>query len=217
ELLGSTGGTLVSMGTKVSSRMLEKYKGAADTIDRVAFLVSTPIVIKFHYFEDIGYMQCFNGDCCEYDSQPAKIRYLFPIIKYHSNQKGACTADCGYEVMVFSASQDMYASMITLHETSIEDGGEGISQYDYKIQCTDVQYQKLTLSATQKSIWKDRQDIADDLKDRWDVIVKNISKAIAKSVSPKNFAELMSDAAIEEDDDIAEAVITDTAKFYEED
>lgn len=218
ELLGGGSGVVVAMGTKVSTRMLEKYKGTEEGIDRVAFIIDTPIVIKFHYFgEDagnMGYIQCFNGDCCEFDPSPAKVRYLFPIIKYHSNQKGACSVDCDYEVQVLSAGQDLYAALVTAHETSIEDGGSGITQFDYKIQCTDAQYQKLTFTATQKSVWKERPDIIADIKEKWEAIAKNITKAIAKPISPANFAEIMNDSGIEEEEDVID--VTDTGKYYEE-
>lgn len=219
ELLGGTGAEVVAMGTVINSKVVEKYKAVAGRVDRIAVLVDTPVVTKFHYIDDVGYVICFGGACCDADPSPAKVRYLFPIIKYQGDEKGRISKSCGYEVQVLSVGKETYESLVAIHETSIEEEGTGITQFDLKINCTDEQYQKLNFTPTTSSTWRTRPDMIEDIKERWKTITTHMTKAIARTMTPAQFAEAMGEIEeVDEDDDfIEEGKLIDTNDYYEDD
>lgn len=212
-LLGGTA-QVVSLGTKVGNRFLEKYKGKEGIKDRIAFITTNPVVIKFHYIPDVGYIQCFGGACCEEDESEAKVRYLFPIIQYKKVEGKKLTEAYKYEVKVLSAGADLYENIVNNHESLIEDEIEGgIVGVDFNVTCTDENYQKLTLIPAKASLWKSNEEIISFLKESWENIVKHLAEAVARPMTAEKFAKVMNHltaAEVDEDDeDVEDAQVLD--------
>ena len=225
SLLGGSA-QVVDLGVKVKSQGLEKYRGEEGRKDRIAFLIGTPIVLKYHYFQGgIGYIQCFGGKCCDEDTSNVKVRYLFPIIKYIRIGEHKISEKHGFEIQVLSAGAELYENIIAIHQTMIEDGDKhGILGVDFTVNCTDTDFQKLMLTPTKKALWKEDPVIVDYLKENWSTIQKEIPTSIAKEISPEKFEKLLNlanaeNAEVDEDDEVDEkpAKKKDKKKYIEED
>ena len=223
SLLGGSA-QVVELGTKIKSQGLEKYRGTEGKRDRIAFLVGTPIVIKFHYISGIGYVQCFGGSCCDMDPSPAKVRYLFPIIEYIKLGDHKYSEKCGFEVKVLSAGADFYDNILTIDQTLKEDGDKlGIVGVDFNVNCVDEEYQKLQIVPTKKALWKEKPEIVDYLKEHWAEIQKEIPTSIAKDLGEEKFNKLLkalneqSSEVDEDEEDEKPAKKKDKKKYIEED
>lgn len=223
SLLGGSA-QVVDLGTKVKSSGLDKYRGTEGKRDRIAFLVGTPIVIKFHYINGIGYVHCFGGSCCDIDPSPAKVRYLFPIIEYIKLGDHKYSEKCGFEVKVLSAGADLYDNILTIDQTLKEDGDKlGIVGVDFNVNCVDEEYQKLQIVPTKKALWKEKPEIIDYLKEHWDEIQKEIPTSIAKDLGEEKFNKLLKalneqSSEVDEDEvDEKPAKKKDKKKYIEED
>lgn len=215
-LLGGTA-QVVALGQKVGNRLLEKYKGKEGIKDRIAFITTNPVVIKFHYIQDVGYIQCFGGECCEIDESEAKVRYLFPIIQYKKVEGKKLTEAYKYEIKVLSAGADLYENIVNNHESLIEDEIDGgIVGVDFNVTCTDENYQKLTLIPAKASLWKTNEEIINFLKENWENIVKHIAEAVARPMTAEKFAKVMNhlqDANVaDEDEDVEDAEVISEKK-----
>lgn len=214
---------VVELGTKIKSQGLEKYRGTEGKRDRIAFLVGTPVVIRFHYISGIGYVQCFGGDCCDVDPSPAKVRYLFPIVEYIKIEDHKYSETCGFEIKVLSCGNDFYENILTIDQTLKEDGDKlGIIGVDFNVSCVDEEYQKLQIVPTKKALWKEKPEIIDYLKEHWGEIQKEIPTSIAKDLGKDKFNKLLSalneqSSEVDEDEDEKPAKKKDKKKYLEED
>ncbi len=175
------------MGLRVSKVPVEKYKGSTQRLDMISFLTSKVTAIKTHYFEGVGNLICFGGKCCELGGFP-NVRYLFPIVIYHTDGEGNILSP-KLDIKVLSAGEDFYKTIQTIHRASREMGG--IDHVDLLVTCTDEQYQKLTLSQSGDAKWRKSKKAVQALSDRWKKDGEFMYLGVARKVEPNDFMTLL--------------------------
>ena len=170
---------------------VERIKFSKNQKSMISILSDQVIVCKTHYDEDLGNFLCFGGACC--DSDLAKVRYVYPIIRYSTGPKGIPIVnrdDKGkavspvYDVtcMALSVGSDVYQTLLDIQELK-----GSLTQFDYLITCTDDKYQKITVQEAGEARYRKDKNIVSTINEFWKENSKHILKAIARKVTPEQY------------------------------
>lgn len=185
------GVSVEEIGVKISRVPIERYKASTSKVDRIAFITSKVIPIKFHYIEGVGSIMCFHGKCCELAGTPT-VRYLFPIAVYQTDTEGNISGG-KVELKMLSAGEDFYKQIQTIAKgaRAATKGKGGIDHIDLLVTCTDDQYQKISLTFGGMATWRQYKSIAEFLRTRWLQDGDKAYMAIARKVDEKALLKLM--------------------------
>ena len=184
----------VDMGQKVSSSVIEKFKGQKDEKKRVAILMpwfddankaGKSMAIKRHYDEDLGSFICFGGECCQY-SGTAAIRYLFPVIEYPIANNDATKplpenyGECKLKLLV--AGNELYTNLCDIYQAH----GNSFDGYDLIMTCTEQQYQSFTVMATNQSVKTNYQSFNKCIE-KWKQVRSQAYTAVARKMDQEYY------------------------------
>lgn len=181
--LSSLPGVVVGdTGIEVSRFPVERAKFSKGQRALISILSDQVVVAKTHYDEDIGNFLCFGGACCQTDL--ARVRYVFPIMKYETDTKGK---PVGKEVkcMAFVVGQETYQTLL-----DITDLKGSLTQFDLLVSCSDEQYQKITIQEAGEARYKKSAEMVRKINEFWAENGKHILKSTARKVTPQEFARL---------------------------
>lgn len=193
------GVSVEEIGVKISRVPIERYKASTSKVDRIAFITSKVIPVKFHYIDGVGSIMCFHGKCCELAGTPT-VRYLFPIAVYQTDTEGNISGG-KVELKMLSAGEDFYKQIQTIAKgaRAATKGKGGIDHIDLLVTCTDDQYQKISLTFGGMATWRQYKSIAEFLRTRWLQDGDKAYMAIARKVDEKALLKLMNIDADEEE------------------
>jgi len=178
-------------GLTVSRFPVERIKFSKGQRALISILSDQVIVAKTHYDEEHGSFLCFGGACC--DSDLARVRYVFPIIKYTTDTKGRPIVNRdengkaihpAFDVtnMCLSIGQDTYDTLI-----ATKDLKGSLTQFDFLVSCSDEQYQKISLQEAGDARYKKDKTIVGSVTDFWNKNYKNILKSVARKITPQEY------------------------------
>lgn len=179
-------------GLTVSRFPVERIKFSKGQRSCISILSDQVIVAKTHYDEDRGSFLCFGGACCDHDL--ARVRYVYPIVQYVVNPKGAPIANIDdkgkpqhplYEVSnkCLVIGQETYESLLAVQEMK-----GSLTKFDFLVSCTDDQYQKITLQEAGEARYKKDKKLVADIQEFWKQNGKNILKSVARKITPEEYA-----------------------------
>lgn len=183
--LASLPGVVVGKtGIEVSRFPVERIKFAKGQRALISVLSDQVVVAKVHYDQDLGSFLCFNGACC--DHELAKVKYVFPIVKYETDAKGK---PVGKELknMCWAVGQDTYDSL-----KDIEDLKGSLTQFDLLINCTDDQFQKISVQEAGPARWHRIKGAEQKVSEFWAENGKYMLKSVARKITPEEYAKAMS-------------------------
>lgn len=181
--LNSLPGVVVgNTGIEVSRFPVERVKFSKGQRALISVLSDQVIVAKTHYDEDIGNFLCFDGACCQSDL--ARVRYVFPIMKYETNSKGK---PIGTEVkcMALVVGQDTYQTLL-----DIMDLKGSLTQFDLLVSCSDEQFQKITLQEAGLARYKKKPEMVRQINEFWAENGKHILKSTARKITAQEYTKL---------------------------
>lgn len=179
-------------GIEVSRFPVERFKFTKGQKSLISILSDNVIVAKTHYDEDLGNFLCFGGACC--DSDLARVRYVYPVLKYETNAKGKpISKEVRFGSLVLG--QDQYDTI-----RDIEDLKGDITNFDLLISCSDEQYQKITIQEAGPARWHKIEGITKQIQEFWSENGKYILKSIAKKITPQEYAKAKSTEVTTGDD-----------------
>lgn len=183
--LNSLPGVVVGQtGIEVSRFPVERVKFSKGQRSLISILSDEVVVAKTHYDEDIGNFLCFGGACCESDL--ARVRYVYPIVKYDTDSKGK---PVGTEIknMSLVVGQDTYQTLL-----DITDLKGSLTQFDLLISCTDEQYQKISIQEAGPARYKKKPELVRQVSEFWSENAKHILKSTARAITPQDYAKAKS-------------------------
>lgn len=206
SVLASTlpGVAVGNTGITVSRFPVERIKFSKGQKSMISILSDQVIVAKTHYDEDLGNFLCFGGECCEHDL--ARVRYVYPIIRYTVDAKGKPminrdennkVVSPAFEVqnMCLVIGQDTYQSLM-----DTQDLKGSLTNFDFLINCTDDQYQKITIQEAGEARYKKDPKLVDSIQKFWKENSKSILKSVARKITPDEYKTLKSGEMTASDD-----------------
>lgn len=180
-------------GLTITRFPVERIKFSKGQRTLISILSDQVIVAKTHYNEDLGNFLCFGGACC--DDDLARVRYVFPIIKYMSDPKGKPIPNIDekgkpqhplYEVtnMCLSVGQDTYDALLSVKEMK-----GSLTQFDFLVSCSDEQYQKVSIQEAGAARYKKDPTIVKSMEEFWKQNGKHILKSIARKITPEEYQQ----------------------------
>jgi len=192
QALRDVGADVGEIGMKVSRIPIEKYRGSISKIDRISFITTSVVPVKYHYIEERkSSIVCFRGKCCSMCGNPT-VRYLFPIAVYQTDAEGTVVGG-KLTLMALSAGEDLYKSIMTINKGSMSFGG--IDHVDLLVTCTDETYQKLSLVQAGPAIWRQYQPMANFLAETYQRDGDKIYMAVARKVDEDSFMKMIGNEA----------------------
>lgn len=179
-VLASIPGVVVGQtGTTITRFPVERAKFTKGNRALISILSDQVVIAKTHYKEGLGNFFCFGGKCCDRDL--ARVRYCYPVAVYETNAKGKpISTDMKNEVLVLG--QDTYQSILDIVELK-----GPISQFDLLVNCTDEQYQKISIQEAGLARYKKSANCVREINEFWSVNAKNMLKSVARTITPQEF------------------------------
>lgn len=115
-------------------------------------------IVKIHFRKGMGYLHCFEGECCEVIGIPG-VRYVFPFIVYPSDLEGGLLKPVNELViddLVLKSlvlGKEAYENIITKDKLQANMGSD-ITKVDLLVSCTDSEYQKKQFDIAGNAIWR---------------------------------------------------------------
>lgn len=184
----------IDMGQKVSSAVIDKFKGQKDEKKRVTIFMpwfdvpgrsGSAMAIKRHYNQDLGSFICFNGECCQYEDKAA-VRYLFPVIEYPIANNDATRplpenyGECKLKLLV--AGNELYTTISDIYQAH----GNSFDGYDLIMTCTEQQYQSFTVMATNQTARTNYQSFNKCIE-RWKQVRDQAYTVVARKMDPEYY------------------------------
>lgn len=184
----------IDMGQKVSSAVIDKFKGQKDEKKRVTIFMpwfdipekaGSAMAIKRHYNQELGSFICFGGECCQYEDRAA-IRYLFPVIEYPIANNDATRplpetyGECKLKLLV--AGNELYTTISDIYQAH----GNSFEGYDLIMTCTEQQYQAFTVMATNGSAKTNYQSF-NKCVERWKQVRDQAYTVVARKMDPEYY------------------------------
>jgi hypothetical protein len=192
KLMSLPGVSVIKFGEKVSRFPLERLKFPKDRKSLISIISLNPITIKCHFNDTYKSYLCFGKQCCEVDALP-RVKYLFPVIVYDTNAKGA-PVSFDLDLQVLSIGDDQYEQLITIHN-SLEEQGSSLTKCDLVVSCTDEKFQKITFTPNGGPKYKHPKFQATGqepkLFKRWQENKQYAYRCVARQVDPKTFEKEM--------------------------
>lgn len=184
--LNSLPGVVVgNTGIEVSRFPVERAKFSKGQRALISILSDQVVVAKTHYDEDIGNFLCFGGACCQSDL--ARVKYVFPIMKYETDAKGK---PIGKDIknMALVVGQDTYDTLLDIMELK-----GSLTQFDLLISCSDEQYQKISIQEAGLARYKKSPEAVRQINEFWAENGKHILKSTARKLTPQEYAKAKSE------------------------
>lgn len=184
----------VDMGQKVSTAVMDKFKGQKDERKRVTIFMpwfdlagkeNSVMAIKRHYNQELGSFICWGGECCQYEERAA-VRYLFPVIEYPIANNDATRplpenyGECKLKLLV--AGNELYSSIADAYAAH----GNSFEGYDLIMTCTEQQYQSFTVMATNDTARSNYQSF-NKCVEKWKQLRDQAYTVVAKKMEPEYY------------------------------
>lgn len=184
----------VEMGQKVSTAVMDKFKGQKDERKRVSILMpwfdvqgkeNSVMAIKRHYSQELGSFICWGGECCQYEDK-AQVRYLFPVIEYPIANNDATKplpenyGECKLKLLI--AGNELYSSIADAYAAH----GNSFNGYDLIMTCTEQQYQSFTVMATNDTVRNNYKSF-NDCVEKWKHLREQAYTVVARKMDPEYY------------------------------
>ena len=184
----------VEMGQKVSTAVMDKFKGQKDERKRVSILMpwfdvpgkeNSVMAIKRHYSQELGSFICWGGECCQYEDKAA-VRYLFPVIEYPIANNDATKplpenyGECKLKLLI--AGNELYSSIADAYAAH----GNTFDNYDLIMTCTEQQYQSFTVMATNETVRGSYKSF-NACVEKWKQLREQAYTVVAKKMDPEYY------------------------------
>lgn len=184
----------VEMGQKVSTAVMDKFKGQKDERKRVTIMMpwfdvpgkeNAIMAIKRHYSQDLGSFICWGGECCQYEDKAA-VRYLFPVIEYPIANNDATRplpenyGECKLKLLI--AGNELYSSIADAYAAH----GNSFNGYDLIMTCTEQQYQSFTVMATNDTARNNYQSFNKCIE-KWKQVREQAYTVVARKMDPEYY------------------------------
>lgn len=187
--LGSLPGVIVGKtGVEVSRFPVPRLKFTKAKKELISILSDNVVVIKTHYDPEVGgNFICFDGDCCKGDL--ARVRYVYPVLKYSTDEKGKpISKEYSFAALCVGAQQYEMLS-------DIQDLKGSLTNYDLLVACADEQYQKISIAEAGNARWSQIPGCKENIQKFWADHGKDLLKAVARSMTAEQYAELKGTSA----------------------
>lgn len=185
----------VSFGDKrVEITSYDRYKGRKGFTDRITILSSTVSHAWRHYpprsNSSPGAFRCLStptqrATCCEILGAPEQ-RFGLTLFKYQTDDNGNLLdpTKCGGKIFFWVISETRYNELSALHaKWALLDAGEKEKQFDMTMNCTEEQYQKMTIQPCPEAHWKTKESWYKALKNREINSKEKLKSVLGKKLS----------------------------------
>lgn len=184
----------VNMGQKVSTAVMDKFKGQKDEKKRVTIFMpwfdipgkaNAVMAIKRHYNQELGSFICWGGECCQYEDK-ASVRYLFPVIEYPLANNDATRplpenyGECKLKLLV--AGNELYTTIADTYAAH----GNSFEGFDLIMTCTEAQYQSFTVMATNGTV-RDNYKSFNKCLEEWKTKRDQAYTVVARKMDPEYY------------------------------
>lgn len=139
------------LGDTVSPFAVEKLVLGEGEKAIVGVLSSTIEIVKVHFIPGIGFLHCFEGQCCN-DHGISSVRYGLNVVKYQTDGKLTITGDeVEFRMLVCGISD--YKNLLTKDEI-LKTQGADLTKKDLLVTCIDSTYQKKQFDVLGDAKWR---------------------------------------------------------------
>ena len=189
----------VEMGKKVSTAVMEKFKGQKDEKKRVAIFMpwfdipgreNSAMAVKRHYNQDLGSFVCFGKECCQYEDK-AVVRYLFPVIEYPISNNDATKplpeeyGRCKLKLLV--AGNELYSNLVDIYQAHSNGENAGsFDGFDLIMTCTEQQFQNFTVFDAKNTV-RDAYKSFNECVEEWKAKRDQAYTVVARKMDPEYY------------------------------
>lgn len=178
------------VGIKITDKPVEKLVFTKDKRVLVNFASNKVIAIKTHYNQELKSFLCFGGKCCK-DLGFPKVKYLFPVNVYDTNDRGK-PVSASMDFRCLAVSQKTYNDILAMQDMQGD-----LRTMDILITCSDQQYQNITLQPARgyARILTDTRfaDAKKQAKEFWTKNLQYIVDAVARPMDEATYMKSDSD------------------------
>lgn len=162
----------VALGDKaVETAQFDRYKGRKGITDRLA-IVSAGLIRGWNYYHEpskTGFRAPKSAEllqlCKDNMGEPTQ-RFVIVVFHYTTDEAGNLMDDkkCSGRIKIWNITESRYEELVALHRNyPIMNNGFGQAQHDILINCTEEQYQRMSISPTPTAHWKTKEPWFDAL------------------------------------------------------
>lgn len=174
-------------GTKVSAYPFPKIKFSTDRKSRISILSDDVCIVKLHYDEDLKYVLCTEGACCDLLNEPS-VRYLYPCVRYSDVTDSGKPLTNQVEVFLLQLSKSAYDVVSTVYDVK-----ESLIGLDFVVACEDATYQKISLTEAGPSKWIEEEGNVEMVKEYLSKNSDRFLSAVGKVYTDAKLRELKGD------------------------
>lgn len=176
-----------TFGDLVTPFAIERLIMGQDQKVIVGIISKTIEIVKVHFIPGIGFVQCFEGQCCADHGLPS-VRNGLPIMKYTTDGKMTITGD-EMDFMMLSIGNTDYKDLMTKDEI-LKSQGSDLTKKDLLVTCTDSTYQKKKFDVLGDAKW--RKLMTQELfKEKMTLFVNNANVTFGRVVDLPTYQGLM--------------------------
>lgn len=202
---------------ETSRRKIVNFKGIAGHTQRILLIDKAAVMVKQHYVKKAKkYVRCIadsnNGYCpaCDEIGQPA-MSFGANVIVYETEPDGTVVKDDRnlpkFQLALWIFGPDKFTYIRELRK----EWGD-LRNHDLIVQCTDAQFQKLTIMPAASALWLQNEDLKHEVVEDFKENAYDVEKIIGKALSPADIKIVLAGGTLKpdsngssKDDDVAPA------------
>jgi len=169
----------------IKGSLYEKYKGKKGETHRGGIIYTDPKAMfvgsKVHYKDK--FFLCKKGKCCE-SLGPSKWRVGAVLVKYSTDKQGNPKKPFGFDLLPWVFGEQTYVKLKNVNSEF------PLANHDIKISCENEDYQTLSITPCNESIWT-REEIKASILDQAKPIWEYLKRAIASDLSVEEINDLL--------------------------
>jgi len=181
----------IEFGARVSRHPIDQFKATTSMQHRVSVVAKTMKVVKTHYFQGVGRVYCYEGKCCEIETM--SLRYLLPVVVYKIDPAGQ-PVPMEHDLKFLCLGHDAYTNSFCVINQAAP-----IDTVDLVVTCADEKYQKNTYIPAGPSFWRQNQQWAQAVYDKYNEVWPKVDSVFARKLDDQTLIAALRKAA--EDDD----------------
>lgn len=197
----------VGLDAPVSNSSFPKYKGKADTKDRIA--IPTLRIYRGYrwYVEGLGYIKCSDPTdrshpLFELEGDPQE-RFIVPVVHYVTDTEGKPRGkELLYDIKVWDFSPSKYSQLkdasVAAQEMKDTEDPRILEKVDLFVKCVDEGWQKLEITPTGKALWSlKKAEILEEIEKS----IPHLESLLSREVPMEKILEHYGKKTEEEEDD----------------
>lgn len=136
----------INFGEVIEKFPIPRFKFTSTEKKEIFVMLSQKIQpLRYHYFENLGYVSCTGGICCRQSKGVSPVKYGVAVFRIESDSKGVMIPPFRGEPRVIQFAESTYVSFC-------DKAADYPNFYNriFKVACTDTKYQKLDISVLEQ-------------------------------------------------------------------